>query len=148
MRSGQDGIEAVKTGEIDMATIIKDIALATPADKAWAMLREVGAADKAFPGVLAACCVDGDVRTVTFANGLVVRERIVTVDDQTRRLAYGVIEGRFSHHSASMQVRATGEGTCRMIWVSDFLPNEAAEVVAPLVDQGALALQNAARIDP
>ena len=74
MGSGQDGIEAVKTGETDMATIIKDIALATQADKAWAMLREVSAADKAFPGVLTACRMDGDVRTVTFANGLVVRE--------------------------------------------------------------------------
>jgi hypothetical protein len=32
-----------------------------------------------------------------------------------------------------------------MIWVSDFLPDDAAAVVAPLVEQGAAVLQRAVR---
>lgn len=128
-----------------MATIIKQIELGANVAKVWATIRDVGAADLAFPGVLTACRLDGDVRTVTFANGMIVREQIVTVDEAHRRVAYAVIEGGFSHHSASMQVESVDDKTCRMIWVSDFLPDDAAAVVAPLVEQGAAALQRAMR---
>ena len=128
-----------------MATIIKHIELDTGADAAWALLRQVGAADKAFPGVLTDSRLDGDVRTVTFANGMVARERIITLDEAGKRVAYTVIEGSFSHHSASMQVEPTGAATCRVTWTSDFLPDEAAAMVAPLVELGAAALQGAVR---
>ena len=128
-----------------MATIIKEIELEASADKAWAMLRDFGNAHLAFPGVLTASRLDGDVRSVTFANGHFVRERIVTIDDARRRLAYGVIEGRFSHHSSSIKVIEAGPQNCRVIWTSDFLPDEAAEIVAPLVERGAAALARAAR---
>jgi hypothetical protein len=129
-----------------MTTIIKQIELTASADAVWAIVREVGAADKAFPGVLTACRLCGDVRTVTFANGQVVRERIVAIDETRRRVAYAVIEGRFSHHSASMQVEPTSDESCRMTWVSDFLPDDAAAAVAPLVELGAAALQRAVRV--
>ena len=42
-----------------------------------------------------------DTRVVTFANGLVVHERIVDVDDDARRLAYTVLDGPFTHHHAT-----------------------------------------------
>ena len=42
--------------------------------------------------------------TVTFANGMVVRERIVDIDQQRRRLCYAVLGDMFEHHSASMQI--------------------------------------------
>jgi len=126
-----------------MATVIKQIEIAASAGKAWALLRDVGAAHLAFPGVLTDSRLDGDVRTVTFANGQVVRERIVTIDDARRRLAYGVIEGRFSHHSSSIEVIAAGPQNCRAIWTTDFLPDQAADIVAPLVDLGAAALGRA-----
>jgi hypothetical protein len=124
-----------------MASIIKEIDVAAGADAAWALLREVGAADKAFPGVLVASRLDGDVRTVNFANGMEVKERIVNIDEQNRRVAYGVIEGRFTHHHGSMQIQALGDGRCRFIWISDFLPDEAEPLVQGLVDQGAAALR-------
>ena len=123
-----------------MATIIKDIDLAAPADRVWAMLRDPGAAAAAFPNVLTASHLEGGVRSVTFANGVVVRERIVTIDDDRRRIAYGVIEGRLTLYNASLQVTPTGERACRVRWISDFLPDDAASVVAPLVEQGAAAL--------
>jgi hypothetical protein len=128
-----------------MATIIKQIELAANMDKAWAIIRNVGAVHLAFPGVLTACRLDGDVRTVTFANGLIVREQIITVDEVHRRVAYAVIEGDFRHHSASIQVESVDDETCRMIWVSDFLPDDAAAMVAPLVEQGAAALRRTVR---
>jgi carbon monoxide dehydrogenase subunit G len=101
---------AAREGDWIMASIIKAIELEAPAQAAWAMLRDVGAADKAFPGVLTDSRLDSDVRTVTFSNGAVIKERIVDVDEAARRVAYAVIEGRFSHHNASMQVLDRGEG--------------------------------------
>lgn len=128
-----------------MASIIKEIELDISPEAAWAMLREVGAADKAFRPVLTASRLDGQVRTVTFANGMVVKEQIVDVDEARRRVAYAVIEGAFSHHSASMQVIDRGAGRCCVLWISDLLPNEAAPTVRDLVEQGSAALRANAR---
>jgi polyketide cyclase/dehydrase/lipid transport protein len=122
-----------------MATITSEVTLPTGAEQAWALLRAVDTADKAFPGVLTACRLDGDVRTVTFTNGMIVRERIVTIDDTRRRVAYAVIEGRFRHYHASMQVIPDGPDRSRFVWVSDFLPGELELVVRPLVEQGTAA---------
>ena len=124
-----------------MASVIKDMEISVPAEAAWAMLREVGAADKAFPGVLTDCRFDGDVRTVDFANGMQAKERIIDLDDANRRYAYSVIEGRFSHHHASMQIIDAGEGNSRFLWISDFLPGDVAPLVSSLVDQGSAAFK-------
>ncbi len=78
---------------------------------------------------------------MAFANGMVVRERIVDIDDARRRVAYGVVGGRFDHHSASMQIVPEGEDCCR---VSDFLPDEVDAVMRPLVEQGTEAFRRAA----
>jgi Polyketide cyclase / dehydrase and lipid transport len=119
-----------------MATVTSEATLSTGADRAWALLRAVGAAEQALPGVLTGCRLDGGVRTVTFANGMVVRERIVSIDETRQRIAYAVIEGLFSHHSASMQIIPDGPERSRFVWISDFLPDGRETVVRPLVEQG------------
>jgi hypothetical protein len=124
-----------------MATITREIPLKVPADRAWTALRDVGRAADVFPGVLVDSQIVGDVRTVTFSNGLVVRERIVTVDDERRRLAYAVIEGSPTHHNASLQVLAEGESRCRIVWTTDLLPDDLEPSIRALVDQGAEALR-------
>ncbi len=124
-----------------VTSIIKDVSLDVAPETAWAALRDPGTAHKAFPGVLTACRLDGDVRTVTFAGGLVVRELIVDVDDARRRIAYAAIEGRFRHHHASMQVVARGDSRSSLVWVSDFLPNEHEALVRGLVEQGSEAFR-------
>jgi hypothetical protein len=125
-----------------MASIIKEIELSVPADVAWRMLRDVGAVDKAFAPVLTDSRLDGAVRTVTFANGMVAQEQIVAIDDAHRRVAYAVVGGRFTHHNASMQVVDRGDGKSCVVWASDLLPDAAAGMVRELVEQGAKALQS------
>ncbi len=127
-----------------MASITKETPLSVSADRAWALLRSVGEAHRAFPGVLTGCRQEGDARIVTFAGGLVVRERIVDIDETRRRIAYAVVEGRFAHHSASMQVVPEGDEGCRFIWVTDFLPDDLAPMIRPLIDRGAEAFRHAA----
>ena len=72
---------------------------------------------------------------VTFANGMVVREVIVDVDDKARRLAYSARSERLSHHNASFQVLPEGSGS-RLVWIADVLPPEAAEMVAGMMETG------------
>ena len=124
-----------------MVSIVLEKTLAAGADEAWAVLSRTDRAQDAFPGVLTGCEQDGDLRTVTFANGAAVKERIVDVDPARRRIAYGVVEGRFLHHSATMQILEDGEGASRFVWTSDFLPAEAAAMVGPLMEQGAEAFR-------
>ncbi len=127
-----------------MVSISKHIPLDADADTVWAALRDVGSADRVFRPVLTDCRLDrDDVRVVTFANGLVVHERIVDVDDATRRLAYTVLDGPFIHHHATFVVAAEPDGTSVLSWVSDVLPHDAAPMVEDLMDQGALAAQDA-----
>lgn len=121
-----------------MATIHKEITIeAAPAD-VWAAVRDVGAVHvRLVPGLVVATALDDDTRTVTFANGMIVRERIVTVDDGARRLVYAATGGRTTHHNASLQVFAEGSQRTRLLWITDLLPDEAAGPVAMLVEQGA-----------
>jgi hypothetical protein len=127
-----------------MGSIHHEIALDLDAEAAWAALRRVELAHKLFTGVLVDARLDGDVRTVTFADGLVVRERIVDVDDERRRLAYSAFDGTpMTHHNASMQIVSEGKGTCRFVWIADFLPHAFGANMLPLVRQGAQALKTA-----
>ena len=91
--------------------------------------------------MLADAWLEGDTRVVTFAAGQVVRERIVAIDDERRRIAYAAVRDGLTHHSASMQVFVDGDGRSRFVWISDFLPDELAAAIRPLVEQGAAAIK-------
>ena len=125
-----------------MASIHQEISVAVAADAVWAAVRDVGAAhQRLFPGVLSNVQLESGARVVTFANGLVVRELIVDIDDQRRRFAYAATSGRTSHHNASIQVIAEGPARSRIVWITDLLPDQMAAPVAALMAQGAAAMQ-------
>ena len=120
-----------------MASIRREIVVEAPVDGIWAAVREVGAPhERLVPGFLTDCRMDGDARIVTFANGLVVRELIVDIDDHARRLVWAAVGGKLTHHNASLQVFADGPTRSRVVWTADLLPNELAGYVAGLIEQG------------
>ena len=124
-----------------MATIVKEIIVAAPVDVVWDAVRDVGAVhQRLVPGVLLDARMDGDARVVSFANGLVARELIVTIDDEHRRFVYASVGGRAKHHNASIQVLPHGKGA-RLVWITDLLPNEMAEPIQALVDDGARVMK-------
>ena len=125
-----------------MASIRKEIMIDARPDDVWAAFRDLGAAHQRLaPGFVTGCRMDGDdVRIVTFANGLVVRELIVDVDDSARRLAYSARGGRATHHSASFQVLSEGERT-RLVWIADVLPHEVAKPIGEMMDAGCRVMQ-------
>lgn len=125
-----------------MASIHHEVVVKMDTDEAWAALREVGLAHRLFAPVLVGGQLDGDVRTVTFANGMVARERILDVDDERKRVAYAVLEGPgLEFHHASMELIEEGPGRCRFRWITDFLPEKADAALQPLIEQGAQALK-------
>jgi len=125
-----------------MATLRKETSIAAPAAQVWAALRDVGHADRVFAGLLVDAHMDGDdARIVTFANGTVVRELIVDIDDAQRRYAYSVVGGRAAHHHASFQVYEDGAAACRVVWITDVLPHEVAAHIEPLVEAGSAAMK-------
>ncbi len=129
-----------------MASIHKDIAIDAPARAVWDAVRDVGAPHlRLTPGVLTDSRLDGDARIVTFANGLVARELIVSIDDERRRVAYAAVGGRASHHNASMQVFEAGPQRSRLVWITDVLPDALATPIGELMEQGAAAMQRTLR---
>ena len=126
-----------------MASIHQQLSVEVDREKAWAELRQVGAAHKLFAPVLVDGHLDGNIRTVRFANGMLVQERIVDVDDKRCRVAYSVLDGPgMAYHHASMQVVDAEPGRCLFVWITDFLPPELASTLTPLIEQGARALKD------
>jgi len=125
-----------------MASIHKEIPINARAEDVWAAVRDIGALhQRLVPGFVTDCKLEGGVRVVTFANGMVAREVIVDVDDEARRLVWSAVGGRLSHHNASLQILADGEGRSRAVWIADLLPNELAPVIRGMIEQGAAAMK-------
>lgn len=113
-----------------MATLVKDISIAAPSDAAWDAVSDFGNVhERLVPGFLTASRLDGDARIVTFANGTVLREPLVSRDDAARRLVYCAVGGQFSHYNAALQVFDAGTD-CRIVWTVDLMPDD----LAPMVD--------------
>lgn len=123
------------------ATIRTEIDIdATPA-AVWAAVRDVGAVDTRLArGFATATTLAGDVRIVTLVNGQVVKEKIASVDDDLRRVAYGAVETRATFHAASIQVLEAGRGS-RLVWITDILPVEFKPMVAANMAAGAKAMK-------
>ena len=123
-----------------MASIRHEITTTAAPDDVWAALRDFGAPhERLVRGFVTDTELDGDDRIVTFFTGTKVRERLVGVDEEHRRLAYAILDG-FEHYNGSAQVHPDGTGS-RVTWIVDVLPERAAERVAGLMTKGAEAMR-------
>jgi len=117
-----------------MATLRRQIPVNASPAAVWSAIRDFGAVhSRVAPGFLTRLEMDKGDRIVTFFNGLVARERLVTVDDEDCRLVYAVVEGRPSHYNAAVQVFPEGDGS-RVVWTIDILPNDLAPAIGGMMD--------------
>ena len=124
-----------------MASIRKELEISVSAAEAWGLLQPAEA-HRAFKPVLTAARLDNGIRTATFANGMVVHEQILDVDNDHRRVAYAVKDAPgVTYHHATMEVIDRAPGRCQFVWITDFVPDNAAATIGPLVDAGAAALK-------
>jgi carbon monoxide dehydrogenase subunit G len=128
-----------------MATIRRSLTLATPAADVWSALADVGAIhERLARGFVTHTQLDDDgTRLVTFEGGFVARELLVSVAEDERRLAYSVIESPtgLRHHHATFEVVDEGDG-CRLDWVVDVAPDDAAPALAGMMDRGCEAMRS------
>jgi hypothetical protein len=125
-----------------MASIHKEMYVEAVPDDVWAAFRDVGAIHTRLArGFVTDTKLEGDTRTVTFANGIVARERIIDIDNAKRRLAYSVVEGRPTHHHATFQIFPEGAGS-RVVWVADLLPEDLKAAIDGMMDHGMSAMKS------
>jgi hypothetical protein len=67
---------------------------------------------------------------------MVVRELLLDVDDERRRVAWSATGGSLTHHNASAQVFPDGADGTRFVWIADLLPDAAAPAIAAMIEQG------------
>lgn len=111
-----------------MASSYHEVHTEMTPDQLWSKVRDVGAIDELLPNSLTESSLhDGGVRVCGLPGGGELRERIIAVDDEHRRVAYTITDGPapLTHHHASMQVMAEGDGA-KLVWATDFQPDEAA----------------------
>ena len=120
-----------------MATVRKEIVTRAAAEQAWDAIRDIGALHtRLVPGFVTDTKLEGAVRTVTFGNGMVVREPIVSIEDDIRRLVWTSEGGMAKHYNGAVQVIANADGSSTIVWIADFLPNELAPAIKGAIEAG------------
>ena len=120
-----------------MASIHKEIEIDARPEDVWDALRDWGAIhQRLVPGFVVDARLDGPDRIVTFFNGMEVRELLIDLDDEARRLAWSVVDGPYTHHNGVAQVFAVGEERSRFVWVADLLPDAAAAATGEMMEKG------------
>lgn len=71
---------------------------------------------------------------------MVIREPIVNIDDEAKRVVWSEESDQLTHYNASAQVFNDDNGRTKMVWIADLLPNGASEFVAQMMGDGMTAM--------
>ena len=125
-----------------MATIRSELKTRARPSEVWSAIRDIGALHtRLVPGFVSDTTLEPGARIVTFVNGMVVREPIVTLDDQARRLVWTVEGGRASHYNAALQVSELADGLTSVVWTADFLPDDIRGLLSKAIEARMAAMQ-------
>ncbi len=114
-----------------MASVRREIVTTARAGDVGLAIRDVGALHtRLVPGFVTDTKLEDAARIVTFVNGNAVREPIVTIDDEAKRLVWSAEGGMTKHYNASVQVFANDDGSSIVVWIADFLPDSAAAAIS------------------
>lgn len=105
-----------------------------PADKVWAYLRDFGNLDEWLPSI-ETCELEGaapadevgSVRRLSVQGGGVIRERLVSFDDEARAYAYEFVESPLPVRDYRSEIRVasvTDSGQAFVEWRGDFAADE------------------------
>ena len=125
-----------------MASITRAIVTSARPERVWDAIRDVGALHtRLVVGFVVDTHLEPGARIVTFKNGMVVKELIVTVDEQARRLVWSAEVPALAHYNASVQVFDADGQRSRVVWIADFLPDEAHTWLAGMIGDGMAAMK-------
>ncbi len=127
-----------------MGSVRKELTINAKPEDVWDAVRDFGALHtRLVPGFVTDARLDGSDRIVTFISGAVQREPLVDLDDRARRLVYSAVNSPMgaTHYNASVEVFPNGEGTSRLVWRVNFLPNELASSLDAVMERGAQVMK-------
>lgn len=118
-----------------MATVQKIIDVDANVEDTWNKIADVGSIAN-LVGFISESQSDGDIRVCKMADGGVLREQIISIDNTLRRVSYCITDSplNLEFHSASMQVVPWGQGAS-LIWTTDMKPDAAAEQIALIFEE-------------
>jgi hypothetical protein len=128
-----------------MGSIRKEAMLNATPDAVWDAVRDFGAPHtRLVRGFVTGVEMDGEDRIVTFANGAVQREPLVSVDEGERRLVYSAVDSPLgaTHYNAAVQVTSNGGGTTRLVWLVDFLPDAISPNLEAAMERGVQSIKS------
>lgn len=105
-----------------MSESTADIQIGAPADTVWARVRRFDGIDEYFPGI-DSVEIDGDDRLIGMM-GMTIRERLRSLDDDSRTISYSVIEGidGLERHQATISVAPSAAGS-KVTWAVEVEPD-------------------------
>jgi hypothetical protein len=141
---GQASRQSIRTEERSnrVASIRREVVVDVPIDEVWDAVRDYGALhERLAAGFATDTQLDGDDRIVTFFNGTSVRERLISLSDEDRRLVWTIVDGPWTHHNGSVELHVADGNRTRFVWTTDILPDATVEMTEPMVDQGMEAIR-------
>lgn len=123
-----------------MASIRITERIAASPDDAWKIISDVGNISDWFPGIDESSA-EGDTRRCSMGEIELV-EKIVTLDDELRRLQYSITESPMDigHHLATVDILDDG-GNTLIVYSCDITPDEGAAIMQPALEGGVQALK-------
>lgn len=120
-----------------MGSVVRDVVIEAPAEAVWAVVGDFidGPIRMSGGAVRESRPVEPNVRALTFSDGMVVRERLVARDDSARRIVYAWVGDEVAHDNTSMQVFAESDGTSRLVWIHDTLPDALTDWLSDAMDR-------------
>jgi carbon monoxide dehydrogenase subunit G len=120
-----------------MASIRKEILIDAPPARVWEALRDVGALhERLVPGFVTDTRMEDRTRVVTFGNGTIAREDIVSIDEERRRVCWAIVGQSFHHYNGAAQVLDDVAEGSRFVWTADLLPDDLAGPVDQMMSAG------------
>lgn len=127
-----------------MATVCVEAVVDAPALQVWEAIADIGAVhQRLLPGRVAETRIEGDTRILTMPDGTQIRELILAIDHELRRMAYTVTEGQrlpLTYHHAAFQVFEMGDRS-RIVWLTDVLPHALVGAVRARVERGIVEMK-------
>jgi Polyketide cyclase / dehydrase and lipid transport len=127
-----------------MATVRKSVMIEQPASDVWDAISDAGQLHtRVVPGMVRNTTLedDGEVRIVSFANGVVLKEYMISNDADAMRLAWSAQSDQWTHHNASLQIFAHDDGKCEAVWTADVLPHAAGAMMEQFLTAGLAAMK-------
>jgi hypothetical protein len=125
-----------------MGTIRSELKTAAKASDVWSAVRDIGALHtRLVPGFVVDTKLEPGGRVVTFVNGVTLREPIVSLDDDARRLVWTHEGGRARHYNGALEVSELPDGLTSVVWTADFLPDDVHDYFSQAIDAGMAAMQ-------